>query len=190
MRHGEVTTFERRSFNGWTDVALTPRGVSQMEAVAERLASNPIQAVYTSDLQRSVLGGEAIAKACSTPLFKIRELREKGFGVWEGLTAQEMSSRYPEDWAKWVADPATNRPEGGESYNEAARRVLPALEAILQKHPGEEIAIVAHGGVNRLILADAIGQPMSTLFRIEQKYACLNIIDYFKDNMIIKLVNG
>ena len=190
IRHGEVTTFERKSFNGQSDVGLTPRGVSQLEEVAERLSSHPISAVYTSDLQRSVRGGEAIAKARSVPLFNLPALREKNFGNWEGLTAQEVSARHPERWADWLRDPSECRPEGGETYREVGGRALGALEMILRKHPGEEIAIVAHGGVNRMILADALCQPPSALFRIEQKYAALNIIDYYQDNIVVKLVNG
>ena len=190
LRHGEVATFERRSFNGWSDVGLTPRGVSQLEDAASRLSSKPIRAVYTSDLQRSVLGGEAIAKACGVPQNILPELREKSFGVWEGLTAREASERYPEDWEKWVSDPFDNRPEKGESYREVGLRALPAVKKIVESHPGEEIVVVAHGGVNRVILAEVLCQTGSAFFRIEQKSAALNIIDYFEDNVIVRLVNG
>lgn len=190
LRHGEVATFERKSFNGQTDVALTPRGVLQLEAVAERLSSLPIRAVYTSDLQRSVRGGEAIAKACSAPLYRLPALREKNFGRWEGCTAQEVADRDPEGWREWSVNPFDCRPEGGETYREVLKRSGSALREILGKHPGEEIAVVAHGGVNRLLLAEALGQSDSALFRIEQKYAALNIIDYFRDHISVKLVNG
>ncbi len=190
LRHGEVTTFERKTFNGQTDVGLTVRGISQLEAVASRLASSPIRAVYTSDLQRSVRGGEAIAKACGVSLFQIPGLREKNFGCWEGLAAQEISSRDPRGWSTWLSDPAESRPEGGETYREVGERSLAALESILKEHPGEEVAIVAHGGVNKVLLADALGQSPSGLFRIDQKYAALNIIDYFKNKVVVKLVNG
>ncbi len=190
LRHGEVTTFERKTFNGHTDVGLTPRGLSQLEEIAARLASCPIRAVYTSDLQRSVRGGEAIAKACDIPLFQMPELREKNFGRWEGWTAQEISRRNPGEWSIWLSDPAESRPEGGETYREVGERALSALEVILKKHAGEEVAVVAHGGVNRVLLADALGQSSSALFSIEQKYAALNIIDYFKNKAVVKLVNG
>jgi broad specificity phosphatase PhoE len=190
LRHGEVTTFERKTFNGQSDVGLTPRGVAQLEEVAARLAFNPIRAVYTSDLQRSVRGGEAIAKACGVSLFKMPQLREKRFGVWEGLNAEEIAGRDPKGWSVWLTNPEESRPEGGESYREVGERALAALEIILKKHAGEEIAIVAHGGVNKVLLADALDQSPSALFRIEQKYAALNIIDYFKNKAVVKLVNG
>lgn len=190
FRHGEVTTFERRTFNGQTDVGLTPRGSSQLEEAAARLASNPIRAVYTSDLQRSRLGGEAIAKACGAPLFQMPALREKRFGVWEGCAAEEISRRFPEGWAAWLTDPLESRPEGGESYRDVGERVFPALEEILRRHPGEEVAVVAHGGVNKLVLAAALCQPPHALFRIEQKYAALNVIDFYRRRILVRLVNG
>lgn len=190
LRHGEVATFERKTFNGQTDVGLTSRGISQLEEVAARLTAYPIRAVYTSDLQRSVRGGEAIAKACGVSLFQIPELREKNFGVWEGLNAEEISRRDPDGWSAWLTNPADSRPGGEESYREVGERALAALEVILRKHEGEEVAVVAHGGVNKVLLADALGQSHTSLFRIEQKYAALNIIDYFKNKAIVKLVNG
>ncbi len=190
LRHGEVVTHERKCFNGHTDVALTAHGVAQMEGVAKQLASEGLCAVYTSDLRRTLRGGEAIARACAVPQFTVAALREKHFGKWEGLTAREIALLHPKSWAEWMADPAESTPEGGESYREAHKRVIPALEDILSKHPGETIAIVAHSGVNRLILGDALGQPLSAIFRIEQKYAALNIIDYSKERILVKRVNG
>ncbi|MDC4205248.1 MAG: histidine phosphatase family protein [Candidatus Manganitrophus sp.] len=190
LRHGEVTTFERRTFNGQTDVGLTPRGLLQLEEVAARLASCPIRAVYTSDLQRSVRGGEAIAKACGVSLFQMSELREKDFGRWEGLTAEEISGQDPDGWSAWLTNPADSRPGGEESYREVGERALAAFKIILRKHAGEEVAVVAHGGVNKVLLADALGQSPTALFRIEQKYAALNIIDYFKNRAVVKLING
>jgi alpha-ribazole phosphatase len=190
IRHGEVATFRQKTFNGQTDVTLTPRGILQLEEVAGRLSVQPIRAVYTSDLQRSILGGEAIAKACAVPLYKIPGLREKSFGAWEGCTAEEIAVRDLEKWAEWITDPFDCRPEGGETYREVSARAGAALEGILRKHPGEEIAVVAHGGVNRVLLAEALGQPPSALFRIEQRYAAMNIIDYFQNHISVKLVNG
>ncbi len=190
IRHGEVVTFQKKSFNGHHDVALTPRGILQLEEVAGRLASQPIRAVYTSDLQRSIQGGEAIAKVCSAPLYQVPALREKNFGRWEQCTAQEVADLDPKGWAEWMTDPFDTRPERGETYREVLQRVGSAFKEILKKHPGEEIAVVAHGGVNRVVLADALDQSPSALFRIEQKYAALNIIDYFKNHISVKLING
>ncbi|MBE0598283.1 MAG: histidine phosphatase family protein, partial [Desulfuromonadales bacterium] len=87
--------------------------------------------------------------------------------------------------------PVHFRPPGGENLLEVAARVRRVLGEIRQRHPGEEVALVAHGGVNRLILLDAVGAPLERLFSIEQDFGCLNIIDYHADGIsVVKLVNG
>ncbi len=74
---------------------------------------------------------------------------------------------------------------------ELRKRVLPALERIIDRHSGEHVCIVAHGGVNRVILADAMGLGLENFFRIEQDYGGLNIIDYFQDGLrVVKMLNG
>jgi alpha-ribazole phosphatase/probable phosphoglycerate mutase len=72
-----------------------------------------------------------------------------------------------------------------------AERVRPTIAGIVAAHPGEEVLVVGHGGVNRVILLDAIGAPLERLFHIEQAYGCLNIIDYFADGKaVVQLLNG
>ncbi len=80
---------------------------------------------------------------------------------------------------------------GGETLLDLAARLRPALRRILDRHPGEEVLVVGHGGVNRVILLDAIGAPLDRLFHIEQNYGCYNIIDYSPDGTaVVKLLNG
>ena len=68
---------------------------------------------------------------------------------------------------------------------------MPVIDGIVARHRGEEVLVVGHGGVNRVILLNAIGAPLSALFNIEQHYACLNIIDYYADGKaVVKLLNG
>ncbi len=79
----------------------------------------------------------------------------------------------------------------GENLIDVRDRVMPVLHEVLERHAGQEILLVAHGGVNRIILLNAIGAPLSAMFNIEQSYGCLNIIDYFADGRVtVKLLNG
>ncbi len=190
LRHGEIETYDRRVFNGKRDVPLTPRGIQQLEEIAKRLSSEGIRSVYTSTLQRSMRGGEAIARASSVPCVHLDGLCEKNYGAWEGLTATEVEMRYPTQWAEYRSHPEQSRPEGGESHKDVLARVLETLHAILGKHAGETIAIVAHGGVNKLVLGEALGAPLVAFPRIEQKYAALNVIDYYEEGAIVRLMNG
>jgi len=121
----------------------------------------------------------------------VAELRELHIGKWEGKTWQQLQNKYPKEWQARLDDIVHYRVPGGESLLDMATRVRAALAKIVAAHPGEEILIVGHGGVNRVILLDAIGAPLDKLFHIEQSYGCLNIIDYFPDgNVVVQLLNG
>jgi alpha-ribazole phosphatase/probable phosphoglycerate mutase len=80
-------------------------------------------------------------------------------------------------------------PGGGESIGRFSERIMRCFERI-RAEEGKDMAIVAHGGVNRVILCHALGLHLSGMFNIQQNYGCLNIIDYFKDSTLVRLVNG
>lgn len=103
----------------------------------------------------------------------------------------EIQETRPAEWAARLTDLEHFRAPGGESPRDLAARVLPALKEIVERHRGEEVLVIAHGGVNRIILMDAIGAPLSSMFSVEQRYCCMNVIDYYADgNAVVKLVNG
>lgn len=195
VRHGQVAKPKPRSYHGQQDVPLSELGMSQMERLAAWAESLPLRAVYTSDLQRARLGAEMVGRRCGLAPVVLAAFREKHFGGWEGLTYEEASRHDPDAWAAWIADPPTGRPPGGETYLEVEARVLPALEGIIQQH-GEEDAVqhvllLAHGGVNRVILCRALRLPLRQVFRIEQDYAAVNVIDYLPTGEVtIRLLNG
>ena len=191
IRHGEVVGAGAKRYHGHHDVDLSPEGLSQMERLAKKLRSKPILAIYCSDLTRTMKGAEILARTRRLPVYSRRALREKGFGRWEGLTYQEVALRFPEAWKAWLEDPAGSRPPGGETFLEVYRRVLAELSLILKNHQGQEVVILAHGGVNRVILCHALGLELKHVFRIEQKYAALNIIDFFNNGVAcVQLMNG
>jgi broad specificity phosphatase PhoE len=107
------------------------------------------------------------------------------------MTAEEIKQRYPDEYALWRSDLLNYRPPGGECLHDVRGRVLPVFKRLVAGHPGREIAMLLHGGVNRVILADAFGMDMMNLFRIDQAFGALNIIDYHEDGMaVVRLVNG
>ena len=189
IRHGEV---ERpQCFNGHSDVALTPRGVEQYHDLKPRFEPGRISACYTSDLSRTVRGGEILGAHLGVEQVKVRELRELNCGAWEGLTQAEVQSTRPAEWQRRLNNLVFARAEGGESLTDLAARVLPAIAEIVERHRGEEVLVVAHGGVNRVILLNALGAPLASMFSIEQKYCAMNVIDYYADgNRVVQLING
>lgn len=190
-RHGQVVNHHEFRYNGHFDVDITVIGVEQMTKLADFLAGEPIKAVYSSDLQRSIKGAEIIAHSLGVKPKKIPALKELHLGRWEGLTRKEASAKYPEEADFSFRDLATTKVKEGESLNDLKARVLPAIDELIAAHKNESICIVAHGGVNRVILCDAMGLSTGNFFRIEQDYGCLNLIDYFSDSTkVVKLLNG
>ncbi len=191
MRHGEVDCGSEQRCNGHLDIDITEKGLEQMQRLSMLLKGKPIAAVYSSDLIRTVKGAETISKSLGLTHTPLKALRERGFGTWEGLTAGEIKERYPEGYAAWRGDLLNFRPPGGEGLLDVQARVLPEYRRVIAAHAGQEIAMLLHGGVNRIILADALGLPSLNIFRIDQSFGALNIIDYYEDGMaVVKLANG
>jgi alpha-ribazole phosphatase len=191
MRHGEVANGGEKRYNGHIDVDITENGVQQMHRLAGLLEGKNISAVYSSDLIRSTKGADIISQRVGTSYNPLRALRERSVGAWEGLTAEEIKTRFPEEYLLWRADLLNYRPPGGECLLDVRDRILPVYRKLLSSHPDQMIALLLHGGVNRVILADALGLDMMNLFRVDQAYGALNIIDYFDDGMaVVRLMNG
>lgn len=191
IRHGQVVNHHEFRYNGHFDVDITDIGVLQMENIASFLAAKQIAAVYSSDLQRAAKGAEIIGGVLSLKSVRLSAFRELHLGRWEGLTREEGAAKFPEESDFRFRDLAHTRVKGGENLYDLQNRVMPALKDILNKHTGEYIALIAHGGVNRVILCDALGLAPENFFRIEQDYGCLNVIDYFDDGVkVVKLMNG
>ena len=161
-----------------------------MEEVAGRLIEEKIAALYTSDLSRTLHSSEILGRMLHLTPIVSPPLREKSFGKWEGLPQAELLRRFPDEWSDWLANPADAKPTGGESVREMASRVLPVVSQIIKNHPGERVAIVAHGGVNRVILCHALGLELHYMERIAQRHAALNIIEFLEEDVVVQLLNG
>ncbi|MDH4099131.1 MAG: histidine phosphatase family protein [Nitrospirota bacterium] len=194
FRHGEVANAHEKRYNGQTDVALSPRGEEQSAAMPSRLKafldSKAPAAVYSSDLVRSRVGAGHVAAAFGLTPIVVPELKERSFGHWEGLTWDEIQARYPSEWAAYMADVPGYTPPGGESFRGMSERILGAVRQIAARHAGEPVAMVIHGGVNRIILCDALGLDLAHIFRLDQYYACLNIVEMYENTAVVRLMNS
>jgi broad specificity phosphatase PhoE len=116
-------------------------------------------------------------------------LREMAMGRWEGLTFREIREREPEALDRWLANLTTYPFPEGESLDGLRTRVLPAVQGILARHAGRRVAVVAHGGTNRVILAEALGLPLEHLLRLAQDYACWSLIEYRAAGPVLHTLN-
>jgi len=174
------------------DDSAEKRKCKSNEAAAEfpRFRASDLQAVYTSNLSRAAMSAKVIAEPYGLLPVETPDFRERNFGVWEGMTFTEIKEKYPKEFESWANNPLKYSPVGGESTVEVKDRVLPSLNRILSNHKGKNIAVVAHGGVNRIILCHLLGIPLENVFRIEQDCAAVNIIEFWEKYPVIRLLNG
>lgn len=147
IRHGQTPWNRERRIQGHTDIALSKLGRAQARRLAEALAEESLDAVYSSDLQRARETAAALAQVRGLPLQLDADLRERAFGRFEGLSWDEISARYPDDAARWRRREPEFAVGGGESLQQFSARCVTAALRAARAHPGGSIAVVAHGGV-------------------------------------------
>ncbi len=154
-RHGQTAWNALGKLQGHTDIALNDLGRDQARALAETVRSAGITAVWTSDLVRARETGEIAAAALGLAAPTIDPtLRERQFGVFEGLTRDECATQHPEAWQAWMAQ--TGAPPGGEPREAAVARMADALARIAATGGGPAL-VISHGGVMRLWLISRLG---------------------------------
>lgn len=159
------------------DLPLSTLGLQQATALAERFTSVPLEAVYTSPLQRAHQTAQAVAgNAC--PIFILDDLIELDGGEWDGLTYDQLHERYPESFGP---NARGGCPPGGESDGDGLARMQSAFDHVSENTKGCA-AIIAHSGVNRLLLCKIAGIPLNEKKKMGQDYAAVSILVY-KDGM-------
>ena len=189
VRHGELVTSKEWRYVGQLDVELNETGKKQVKKLSNRLSSEKIDKIFSSDLNRTIESANIIGKKLLIVNEPISEFREINLGVWEGLTLDEIDLRFPGDLLKRSEDVKGFRVIDGESFSDVNKRVMPKLMEIIKDNSGKRILVVAHGGINRIIIADALGLSINNIPRLEQNYACLNVIDYYTSGPVVRLIN-
>ncbi len=163
-RHGETDWNRENRFQGHADPPLNERGREQALALAARLASESVAAVYTSPLRRARETAEIVAERLGHSIEAVEALREVDVGSWAGLTRAQVQERFPEAFARWLAHgPGW---DDGETYEQMGERVVRALYELARRHPGELIVVVTHGGPVRAAQAHAAGVSQSEARRL------------------------
>jgi broad specificity phosphatase PhoE len=162
VRHGETAWNREQRWQGHHGEPLSPEGRAEARALAARVAADGPIALYSSDLTRASETAQEIARVTGLePVFDAR-WREVDVGEWLGLTPEEVQTRYPGGYARWL-DGGTGWSEG-ETYPEMAERAIAAIHEVASRHAGADgpVVCVTHGGVIRAILMDVVGMPASS----------------------------
>jgi len=161
VRHGETAWNVDTRLQGHLDIALNDKGLWQAARVARARAPEPIAAVYSSDLARAWQTAEAIAAGHGLAVQAAPRLRERAFGEFEGRTFLDIERELPEQAERWrKRDPDFAPPGGGESLTQFRLRVTEAVAELADRHPGQLVVLVAHGGVMDLLYRAATGQEL------------------------------
>ena len=157
LRHGETAWNVDRRIQGHLDPPLNERGRWQAQQLGLALQGEDLGAVYSSDLARALDTAGAVAQACGLPVQTDPALRERGFGRFEGLTYDEIEQGWPEDSLRWRQRQPDFCVGGGESLTVFSARCVSAVTRWARAHPGQAIAVVAHGGVLDCLYRAAAG---------------------------------
>ncbi|MFH1985192.1 MAG: histidine phosphatase family protein [Pseudomonadota bacterium] len=189
LRHGAIeSSAGGRRYIGQTDLPLCDIGVGQARTWVDFFAAADLAAITSSDLARCMDTARIIAAACSLPVRAMPAFREIDLGRWDGLSFDDVKTRYPEAFQQRGENIADYRPPGGESFRDLQSRAWPAFEALsLQTHVKN--LIVTHAGVIRVLLCRILGMSLSDLFEIELDYGTLTTIEISPDGCRVLAVN-
>jgi broad specificity phosphatase PhoE len=158
---------------GKLDVGLSERGREQVRQTARWLEKIPFTAIYTSPRRRARESAAIIANQRLADVHVEDRLCEIDFGEFEGMTYNEIAEHYPEKYLAWMNRPPEIIFPGGESFRQMRKRATCAAAQIRGSHTGQIVVLVTHGGVNRIILAEALRVESRDIFRLDQAYAAV-----------------
>jgi alpha-ribazole phosphatase len=172
VRHAKpVSPDNKKRFLGQTDIPLSPEGSRQAESLARELVKHPITGIYSSDLLRASQTASPIAEKFNLHVQTEKRFREINMGDWENLTFTEVRSNFTDEFEKRGKNIAHYRRPGGECFADVQARALAAFSEIVLGSITGDVVIVAHSGVNRMILCSVMNVPIADLFTIKMGYA-------------------
>jgi alpha-ribazole phosphatase len=188
VRHTEPQEDARGRCYGSLDIGLSAAGREHARELSARLARLDYDAVYTSPRLRARETAEPVAAARGLELASDDRLRELEFGELEGRTYDEIAESEPELYRAWMETPTLVRFPGGESFTDLKARALVALDHI--RHAHDAAVVVTHGGVLRAGVAAWLSIPDEAIFRLDQRYGGVSIVDWIDGVPLVRLLNG
>ncbi len=189
MRHGETTGASSTRYWGRTDVPLSEVGLAQARRLAARLQDERLDTIYVSELQRARVTAETINDSHHLALTACPELNEVDFGLLEGLTAGEMTARFPEFYRQWLTWDAALAFPGGESVAHFHARVSRFSERLKGHQDGETVLVVAHAGTLRMLICQLLGLPLPSWRRLRLDLASCSVVELTPAGGVLTCLN-
>ena len=188
LRHAEPEEDSRGRCYGSLDVGLSPAGLQHAERLARDLAGLALDGVYSSPRRRALDTAARIAAARGLVPAVDDRLRELDFGILEGRRYEEIERSEPELFRAWMETPTEVTFPGGESYDDLRRRAVAVCDEIRGRHGCA--LVVTHGGVVRAVVSECLAIPAAAIFRIDQSYGGLTVVDWIEETPIVRVLNG
>lgn len=182
IRHGETLWNSEHRIQGHIDSPLTPTGLAQAQALAQRLQAQTFAALYSSDLGRAYQTAQCLAQTTHLPILVDQRLRERNLGCLQGLTRSEAQQQFPKEYQLYqTLDPDYLIPNG-ESLRQFRQRCISCLEELIKQHPGQRILVVSHGGVLINVFKHTLHLPYDMPRWFEIFNTSLNVFSYKEDH--------
>ncbi len=189
VRHGETFYNAQRRLTGQSDVPLNPLGEQQAAALGDCLATEHLDAIITSDLERTRVTARAIAHNHGLQLQEDSDLRELAFGEWEGYSYDEVLARDANRASLWRADPTQYAPPGGETIVQVRDRCVRALKRWQMEYPKSSVVWVTHGGLIGVLLCHVLDIDLKRRWQFSHDNASISEIHFRDDGVFIERLN-
>lgn len=185
IRHGLTQANKQVRYCGHTDVSLSQQGIRQLKKLSKRMASRKVDKIYCSDLKRTVHSAKLVFNG--SVIVKRRALREINFGIFEGLTHNQLMRQHPLLYQRWLKKPLKVKVPKAESFTQLKRRVKKELKNIVSKNKNKTIAIVTHAGPIKILISDIL--KTKDIWAVKSDSSSLHILEFSGQRIKIILLN-
>lgn len=187
IRHGETEWNKQGIYQGWTDIELSEEGKQQAKLLGERFRHIELDAIYVSPLKRAIATAEPVAKVKGIPVILDEHFKEINFGEWEGSSVPQLTEKYGEPFSNFFEDPFAHPFPGEGSFENVKNRSIAGFEGLLQKHKGQTVGIVSHGGLLRVLIMTLMGMDTSFYRKTWLNNTSITTIDIMENGKRILL---
>lgn len=189
IRHGQSEWNHLNKIQGQKNTLLTELGKKQALYLGNRLIDEKIDIIYTSDLNRAYNTAEIISKKINKPLIVNESIREINFGLWEGLTIEDIKNHYKDEYSIWLKEPDKLNIQGFENLISLQERAMKSINEIISENHGKNIAIVSHGAILKTMILGLLSIDISHYKNISLSNVSLSIIECRDFNNVLMLFN-
>jgi len=189
IRHGRTAWNREEVFRGTADVPLDDVGRKEAKFLARRLKEEALRVIYTSPLSRARETAEIIASECGTAVEVSEGLLDLDFGLWQGLSVEEVKGRFGDLYQRWMEAPHEVSFPGGEDLEAVRERAMGMVEDLKGRHRGEVVALVTHRVVLKVLICSLLGLGLDAFWRVAQGTAALNAFEWKGNCWVVRLLN-